>query len=1081
VAKLNIIRASAGSGKTYTLTEEYLKLAFRDPDSFRNILAVTFTNKATAEMKTRIINELHRLSTGEQSKHLNLLIQELKVPESTLRSKADIILQKILHNYSRFAISTIDSFFQYIIRSFTREIGIQSGYSIELDTEPILDELIDRLQTETTTNKTLLRWLTDFALDKIENGNTWDFRKDITNLGKQLFSERFKSFSHTISVKLADKVFMSDYQRELYSIRRTFETKIRSLASKGMDHISSSGLSVEDFYHGNNGPAGYLQKTASGFLPEPGSRARNAAESAEGWYCKNSARKNEIENLCRNGLPAIMQELVQYYDQQIRDFTTAEQILKNLYTLGILADLSVHLQDYCDENNVFILSDASSFLNRIIDNNDTPFIYEKTGNHFHHFMIDEFQDTSILQWNNFKPLISNSLSQDYDNFIVGDVKQSIYRWRNSNWEILATDITREFYEQSLSFKTLHSNHRSCENIIQFNNTFFREASLCLQKAFNDLISNSGVVLAQKFDQSIIRNFSDALQQPGSDKKSGGRVSISFLEKEDYQAVLETRLLKLIQELLDQGYTPGDIAILTRKNEEAKNITDFLLRQKDAGTTLPHRFDIISDEALHLANSSAVRFLVALIRYFHSPEDEINKYFIVREYIVYLLPEERKNNSYSSITGNPEITDSFIADLFPSAFQNLLNSAGYLSLFELNENLIALFKLDRMEGESVYLQTFQDLVLDYSHRKSSSVADFLEFWEESGYKKSVALPGNQNAIRVLTIHKAKGLEFPVVILPYCSWSITGSSNRSAIWCIPQQPPFNRLDIVPVQHSGKLADTHFAADYFEELLKQFIDSLNLLYVAFTRAEKGLFCFSEMPGKEKLNSISGLLSGLLTKSGISTPEKPSLLFPDYYRPAELLFEYGDLPCLRADQPGNENIRGIPNHYPVYDARKHFRIASQGRAFIDPVTGEITKPVSEGSLMHEIFSGIINYADIPAVLERMNLAGKITNAEKDKLAVTIQHFFGDLQVMSWFSGDWKVLTESEFILPGGEIRRPDRLLVKGNQAVLIDFKFGKNIESSHRTQVLEYQQLLTGMGYTQSEAWLWYVTLNKVIQVTR
>ncbi|MBN1413712.1 MAG: UvrD-helicase domain-containing protein [Bacteroidales bacterium] len=1078
MAKLNIIRASAGSGKTYTLTEEYLKLAFINAESFRHILAVTFTNKATAEMKNRLIDELHKLSAGKDSRHLEKLKISLNLSEDVVRNKATLILQKILHDYSHFFVGTIDSFFQRIIRSFTREIGIQSGYTIELDAESILDEAIDRLQTETTTNKTLLYWLTEFAMEKIEKGNTWNFRKDIAKLGQQLFNEQFKTFSLNLSDKISDKKFMNGYQQELFGIRKKFESTIRELASKGIDKIRAAGLDAGDFYQTRNGPAGFLYKASAGNIPEPNSYVRQATIDITGWHAKNSIRIDDIKEICHAGLFELLQEIVNYYDRESRSYHTAGQIMKNLYALGILTDLSIHLRNYCQENNVFLLSEASSFLNAIIDNNDTPFVYEKTGNHFHHFMIDEFQDTSRLQWNNFKPLISNSLSQDYDSLIVGDVKQSIYRWRNSSWEILAHAVDDEFYEQSLSFNTLRHNHRSCIEMIHFNNTFFQRASRMLQDHFDHQTEGKPLTLPDNLRQAIVRNFDDAIQVPGQTEKAGGQVRISFLDKNEFKSAMEGKLIRLINELLEKGYAAGDIAILTRKNEEATSITDFILRQKNTAGSLLHPVDVISDETLYLSNSSVVCFLMGIIRYLHSPEDSINKYYIINEYLSYLRPCMDNNPPHEFIEP-VDFTNVPLTSVFPESVQQLIENAGNFSLFELVENLISLFRLNSIIGESIYLQAFQDQILDFSNRESPSVADFIDFWEERGQTKPVALTGSHDAIRVLTIHKAKGLEFPVVILPYCKWELVDQVNRPIIWCKPGQSPFNKLNIVPVEFTSRLVQTYFADVYFEELVKQYIDTINLLYVAFTRASKALFCFSPKPDSDRLITLSDLFKQLFQQETVTDETNSMIHLADFYRSSDQVFEYGQLLMNKKIEDQSDSTTTIPNHYPASDARDKLKVAYQGKIFLETGTGQIKRSVSDGRLMHEVFSRIYLTTDIPVVVSSMAMEGKIATAESADMITNLQGLFADVQVASWFSGDWKIMTETEFILPGGIIRRPDRVLIKDDKAIVIDYKFGKNIEENHKKQILEYRQLLIDMGYRNSEAWLWYVILNEVVQV--
>ncbi len=1073
MAKLKIIRASAGSGKTFTLTREYLKMALRNPDAYRHILAVTFTNKATAEMKSRLVSELFRLSSGEELKYLPDFMETFKIPEEVIRKKAGIVLQKILHNYSRFYVSTIDSFFQYIIRSFTREIGIQSGYTIELDTDAVLIDLIDRLQEETKINKTLLHWLVDFARDKIEKGQTWNFKNDIAILGRQLFSERFKTFSQSLMKKLADKDFMKTYQQQLFGIMKSFEKNMIAYASEGTEMIKAAGLQTDDFVYGMAGPAGYLLKTSAGNIAEPGVRARNATGSADRWYKKNSPKKNQIEALCNKGLLKVMEKLVQYFDNHSSEYYTSGAILKNIYSLGILADLAKHLYNYCNENNVFVLSEASSFLFQVIDQNDAPFVYEKAGNHFHHFMIDEFQDTSVMQWNNFKPLISNSLSQDYDNLLVGDVKQSIYRWRNSNWEILAHAVENDFYRQGLLFETLKYNYRSLKNIIEFNNSFFAAASVMLQQHFDHHASEAGVEIDKNLKNSITKNFADAFQQPGDIKKAGGQVKISFIDKKDFEQLLPERLISLIDHLLASGYKAGDIAVITRRNDEAKNITDILLNLKNRTDGSPYKPDVISDETLFLSSSSAVRFLIGIIKLILRPNDTVNRYYLLREYAHYLSPLHK-----NILTENPDLSDNYLYSVFPPSFRTLLENAGNYSLFEIIENLICMFRLGTFEGEIVYLQALQDQVLEFTHRKSPSFIDFIDFWEESGSQKSVTVSGKHDAIRVLTIHKAKGLEFPVVILPFCNWNLTDTKNRPIIWCQPLRSPFNQLDLVPVYFSTKLAQTDFSREYYEELMKQYIDNLNLLYVAFSRAKEGLYCFSELSEKEEFTTVSALLAAIITKTDINN-NHPGTWFGNYFNTSEQTFDFGELPKDRKTEKPDEHAELVGNRYHVIDARNHISLAFKERIMIEPVTGKIERPVSEGLLMHEIFSRLHYAKDITMVLNAMLIEGKITQAEADILHTTLQGMFSDIQVQSWFSGNWKILTETEFILPGGAIKRPDRVLVKDDRAIVIDFKFGREMEDSHRRQVDSYRNLLVIMGYRHVEAWLWYVTLDKIVQV--
>ena len=436
--QLKVIRASAGSGKTFTLAGEYLRLLFTGSDYFRHILAVTFTNKATNEMKSRIIGELDLLAGNRESKQMQALMASTGLSETQLRLKASVILKKLLHRYSDFSVSTIDSFFQRIIRSFTRELGLQGTYSIELDTETLLSAVIDQLLIEAGNDKSLLNWLGDYAESLIERGENWNLRKSMRSLGKEIFREEFKSLSNLASSQYGNREFIRDFRKELYSAFQFIEKEYRDFGFQARSILDASGFTVDDFSRKGSGPAGFLVKLAAGEFRAPTDTAKQAALNAEKWFTRASPDAAAIGALAESELMPLMQRVVDYYETHSRRYFTLEVVLKNMFTLGILSDLSRLAYQWCNENNAFLLPEAPLFLQKIIDGNDTPFIYEKAGYWYHHFMIDEFQDTSLLQWLNFKPLISNSLSQDYDNLVVGDVKQSIYRWRNSNWTILSS-------------------------------------------------------------------------------------------------------------------------------------------------------------------------------------------------------------------------------------------------------------------------------------------------------------------------------------------------------------------------------------------------------------------------------------------------------------------------------------------------------------------------------------------------------------------------------------------------------------------------------------------------------------------
>ncbi len=1045
--RFKVIRASAGSGKTFSLTQEYLRLILTHPGNFRHILAVTFTNKATEEMKSRIIKELYLLSSELPSNQLEPLIASTGLTREQIREQSASALKLVLHKYSWFSVNTIDTFFQRIIRNFTRELGIQDGYSIELETDVVLTEIIDTLLLNAENDHTLLRWLSMFAESLIEKGENWNLKKSIRKLGSEIFREDFKNLGKATIDLFCNREYMAAYRKELHIARQQIEKTYREIGKKALDLITSQGLSVEDFSGKGRGPAGFFARLAAGEFKEPGNSIADAAVQVEKWYTRTSTNKMQIEKVAREHLMPLLQSAVTFYNEHIIDLNTTTVILKNLFTLGILFDLSKLSDEWCSDNDTFLLPEAPVFLNRIIDGNDTPFIYEKAGCWFHHFMIDEFQDTSTLQWNNFIPLISNSLSQNYDNLAVGDIKQSIYRWRNSSWEILQNQIQQDFPGGIIDLVYLRQNRRSADQIVRFNNEFFARAAEILQQEFENKVADSRNRTSEF--TPITELYSDLVQQPSRTEGNLGYVNVQFIDENEESSFTDEanrQIIEIIYSLLEKGYELKDIAILTRTNPEASLLAEFLLNYNGEGR---QQLSVISDEALFLGSSVVLNIIVSLLRNITDPADANNNYYL-------------KTISANYLSGNPadewKSTIPVRASRFismPAAFDNLIKEYKSFSLTEICEQLIRIFDLDRHPGEIVYLMAFRDLIKEYTRNHSSNLIRFLEFWDETGCSRSVAAPAGQDALRVMTLHKSKGLEFKIVIIPYCNWKLN-TFDRSFIWCKPDTAPYNQLPVLPIAFTSRLEKTIFAADYFRELQKQLVDNLNLMYVAFTRAREAMYVLCRNPKTDNLSNVSALVKKVLGNS----------------------FEAGSLAeNVKKEESAVDLIRY--RNSTKLDFKQRLKIAFQGKPVIDPNTEKPARPVNEGRILHEIFNRISKREDIHKAVSEIHLQGKITTFEKPKYISLIEFAMNDLQVSTWFTGDWTIINEAEIIIPGGEIRRPDRVMRRDNQTLVIDYKFGLKKEPEHEKQVREYAGLLKTIGYKGVEGYLWYVRLGKVIQV--
>jgi ATP-dependent helicase/nuclease subunit A len=1085
---LIIYKASAGSGKTYKLTEEFIGMALRE--SFRHILAVTFTNKATAEMKGRITGVLDSLASGLESSYMDVLMRVTGLDEVSLRQKSGELLNEILHNYSRFSVGTIDSFFQRIIRGFARETGLQSGFELELDNRWVLGRVIDRLLTETGSNHDLQNWLMRFAESRIRDGHSWNFRQEIGRLGEQVFSETFLQFRKSMTEKLSDKEFMNSYMSDLLALNEGFEKDMKKMGSSALDLIRLKGLAIPDFSYGSAGVAGYFEKISEKKQYEPGKRVLDAVDDPESWFSGSSAKKEEIAIVVNGGLNKILKDALARYKSGYPEYVTARLILSNFYTLGILNDITRQTREFAEENNLFLLSDVASLLAGIINGNEAPFIYEKTGHFYRHFMIDEFQDTSRIQWKNFIPLITDSLSENKRNIIVGDVKQSIYRWRNGDWRILAGEIEEEMKRYGPRIRPLEINWRSKRTIVEFNNFLFENSPKIMQDQFRieylgaGLHEEAGLILQEQ----IATAYNEHSQKlPDCASREGGYVSVRFIDNEegDWKAEALDKLPGMLAGIMSGGYRPGDVAILVRNHGDGREIAKRLLEwQAGQIREYPCRLDFISDEFLLLRESVSVQLLVSIIRFISEPGNLINRAHILNQYCRYLGNIPAENSTDHDLFGSLSSDDEKNwENLLPNEFTGSIVYLAGLSLYEMVEQLISIFGLNDFSGEVPYLMAFQDIVLDYSQSEGGGPGPFSVWWEENGGSFSVSSSDRQDAIRIMTIHKAKGLQFKVVVIPFGEWKTDHNAlHDNFMWCKADREPFSRLDLVPVKYQSDLVRSIFVHDYFNEKMQVFVDNLNLLYVAFTRSEEELHVCSPLPGekwkdKNQVRSVSELLYRVLT-SYPGQKEKKSAKLTGEWNEELKTFSAGK----RVKR--TETVKSIPSdgylldRYRVNNFREKLKLRLSGNFYLndDTNTGKI---IAHGKLMHEIFENIIIEGDVARAVKKKCLEGLIGYDEADILVGEIKKIIADKRVSQWYDGSWRVRNETGILLKTGKTRRPDRVMIKGGEVVVVDYKFGDQAHPGYAGQVRRYMKELKNMGYDIVRGYVWYVILGKIDEV--
>jgi ATP-dependent helicase/nuclease subunit A len=1002
---------------------------------------VTFANKATQEMKSRILEYLDDFANGRVNNLSQEIKLELGIDDDTMKSRSREVLAVILHRYSQFSISTIDAFFQRVIRSFTREAGLMGNFRLEVDTDYVLDEVIAALMDDLGPNrKDLTNWVVEFSRGRLMEGENWNVEAALKEFAKEIFKERFKEVEDQIVG--SENHLMLEF---LHNEERKYINFMRSRAQQAMKILEENNIGVNDFNYGDQGTIyAYLRDFSLGKYRSPdGKRIEGALLGTTDWFGKKyNAPKNRA--IADAHVFPIVREMAEYDKQNVVIYRTAREVSKNFYQFGLLADITQKLKNYREENNIMILADASKFLNGVINNSDTPFVYEKVGSYFRNYLIDEFQDTSSYQWKNFTPLLREAGDQGYFNLIVGDVKQSIYRWRSGDLEILQKHVVRDFGPDRIEIIPLDTNFRSAGNIVSFNNQLFKAAA---QK-----------ISLQVDDPLPVEVFSEA-EQKISKWHEGGFIRMKFLERTDEEEGWYDQAIRMIptwmEQLQDKGARPKDIAILVRKNEEGQQIASYLLNFRNTGEAKPgYSYEVVSNESLRLDTSLSVNVIISALYFLKNPEDRI-----ARGQLAYELANAPDNDLFLKAGANPALKD-----ILPGELLENIKHYKKLSLFELTEELIKTFRLGEREEELAYLQAFQDQVLEFSARERTDVVSFLEWWEMYKSKKSIKVSSSIEAASIITIHASKGLQYKYVIIPFCNWKLNHEFNP-LMWITPKEKPFNQLGALAVRFGTELQKTQFSAEYKEEYTKAFLDNLNLLYVAFTRAEWGLIVSGPVARPGRLNHVGEVVQQVIAEN-----------YPLLFNGTD--FAIGEMSAMPDHRVESKMIEMKLDRYQSGDWREKLVIKREGTEFFeDEVSGKRSK-INRGILIHTVLSRIEYRSDAEEKLETFFLEHALPpeDAEavrKDVMAV-VNHAF----MSNWFTKEWKIKAEALVLLPGGVQKRIDRIMLGKNKTVIVDYKTGER-RSADKEQIEVYANVLTQMGYPNVQAFIVYLKDVRVEEV--
>ncbi len=1053
-----IYRSSAGSGKTRTLAKEYLKLALRlRAQYFKHILAVTFTNKATQEMKDRILAYLDEFAKGKPGDLANELIHELKLDAPTFQQNAQEVQAAVLHEYSHFSISTIDAFFQKVIRAFTREAGLTGDYRLEIDQDAVLEDVIANLIEELGTNKELTDWVVQFARENLENEKPWDIRSSLLDFSREIFREEFKVIEDQVVAKTSEPGYFPALKKRLQAIKYGFLEQLAASAREALAILSKQEWGQGDLIYGRQaGIYTMLDKLASCRQVNDlilSSRFRQFAASAEGWPSKKTPHAAAIVRTARTVAP-LLQRIADVYDRSLADALSAEVALQNLYVFGLVSDISRKLREFKTENNLMLLADAPKFLNGVIQDSDTPFVYEKVGSFYRNYLIDEFQDTSGLQWKNFLPLLLNSLDQGYSSLVVGDVKQAIYRWRGGDLSLLHETVENEIGSERVTVKNLNSNFRSSRVVVGFNNAFFEAASALVSAETNHPLPSAAY-------EDIRQNVS---------KEQEGYVNVVLLtddEETRWKDLALERIPKYLEELQEKGIPLKEIAILVRKNDEGQDVVNYLLQYKAGERAKPGlRYDVVSGESLRIDTAATVSLLEGAMKYLYNPDDALARAQLAFEFSR-IFDADRSITEVFSVS-NQAVFENYL----PAEFANNKLRLRKLPLFELTETLIGIFKLGQQKGELPYLQAFQNLVLDFFTRERNDLGAFLEWWEINKAKKSIPVSGQVDAAQITTIHKSKGLQFRHVLMPFCSWP-TDHDNFMApqLWVQSSAPAFADAGYLPVKYSPALENTHFRKYYEQERIRTALDNLNVLYVALTRAEIGLTVYAPHPA----NKGSKKSVGTLLHDGIMHSESLS----SFYNGVAGELRMGSLESFTGHSGRTYSHTVELDEYQAEPWRDKLVIRHRAKDFFENPSDTRHEKINYGIQLHYVLSQIKRESDIKHVLEMITARGIVSRDEVGGLEMQLTHLMQQPKVREWFSGDWEVKTEIPILLPEGSESRIDRLLIKGRRAIVIDFKTGDPVKAD-QNQVLKYLDILRRMNFVEVEGYLLYLRTAEIISVT-
>lgn len=1024
-----VYNASAGSGKTYTLTKEYIKILLTAPsnDKYRRILAITFTNKAVEEMKSRIVESLIAFSKEVVSDQTDSFMKEISretgISLSEIKEKAKKIVKTIIHNYAAFDISTIDKFTHRIIRTFTHDLNLPANFDVTLETDTLLRNAIDTVIAKAGDEEDLTDVLVSFAKSKADDDKNWDVTLDLYAVCKLLLvEEHFFNFNQLHEKSIED---FSKIASKIKEKTENHKQKIKEITGSILEDFVTNQLTCDDF----------SRKT---FYNHVIAFNKNGRKIDDHDYVYTKA----IEVPKKSNKQEVIESLSSSWKEKLKIIYTLsykidlyELVASNLVPLSLINTVYQEYKKLQTEQNVLSISDFNTIIHNQIKDQPAPFIYERLGERYRHYFIDEFQDTSEMQWQNFIPLIDNALaSEELDGtrgslMIVGDPKQSIYRWRGGKAEqfIELSTAVNPFSNDVKEVKNLETNYRSYAEIIQFNNDFFEN-------------------IANEFSNEAYKNLYTTTATQKTTTKKGGVVSIQFLEdndlfEEDFEddALTEkdkkylSKTLETIEKVVNEGFTYQDIVLLTRKIKHGILLANYLTEKN---------IPILSSETLLIQNASEVKFIINFLAFLNSSFDQearINWLYFVASNTV------EKEEIHQFLIEAKELNELDLeVFLVHKGYSFSFEAVRKKSLYEAVETIIAVFLTHK--ATSSYVQYFLDLVLERDMKYQSSITDFLEYWERTGFKQSIPSPDGVEAVRIMTIHKSKGLEFPVVIYPFADDSLRPIDPK--VW-IPLDETDIGLSQSLVQKNKKLEqiNTQTKEVYDIKTQEELLDIINVLYVALTRAKEQLHIISSFKVNKdgelvNQNALSSFFTSYLTQKNL-------------FNPQQYLYIFGNPTRISKPEPFLQNQQTIQN------VAEHLDFSSVKIAKKEALMWGThqQEAIAFGNILHEIMANITSKTAIPVAIHKAVEEGVLLDSQKEIVEEKVLKIVNHPDLLDFFNENYLVLNERTIVSNGEPNVKPDRVVIHENQAFILDYKTG-DYQEKHERQLNNYARIIEKMN---------------------